>query len=603
MKIFELHFNPKAKDDYFFDSFVFEPANQYEKRLGFLYEIGDLKNALPQNAKFLDNLAKTIKDKYFTLSLKTPEIALTESLKEANEFLSQEIKKENVSWLGNLNFAVLSLSPFRNRISNEVKGFDFTFTKTGDIKILMARAGVITDIGKSFEIEKIEPYPLKIFFNIVSGKLMAQDTVLAITKDLYDYFVQQKLIEKLAKAGTLDENKIKDIFPEKIKTAGVCFILYLEKKPAFSGIESKKSKNIFLTRKKEFLSIFPLLKIFSFAEKPLLKLKILTKSPIKALKKEQKEKIKVQPFNLETKKKIYLITLLLILLFVGFLIFKRERNKIDVSQDSSLKIEENLEHADNIVKIEEPNLFYELRIQDPNFKAEKILFSENNFFFYSNNSKDIYNLGLDKEKLDLIKADRDFNLVVLDSGTLFLWSYPNILSIFKNGIWQEKNIQFNFSPDISNMLSYYSNLYFLDKKYCRIVKVAVSNTNVSSDWLKEKPKQECSGLKSIAVDGSLWFLNNDNSIDVYRKGLYQKTIEVNIFPLAENITKIETKVNLPYLYLLEPSKKRIIVLDKEGKIIKQFFSQKFDNLLDFAISEDGKTIYLLNGNKVFTLEI
>jgi hypothetical protein len=662
MKIFELHFNPKLKEDYIFDTFVFEPSNQYEKRLGSLYQIGELKNVLPQNTKFLDNLAKVIKDKYFTLSSKTPERAITESLKEANEFLGGELKKNNVNWLGNLNFAVLSL-----------KDFDLTFAKTGDIKILMLRGGIITDIGKNLEIEKIEPYPLKVFLNIVSGKLMANDIVLAITKDLFEYFSQQKTLEKLAKAGLLDEKKIRDIFPEesfakkeKTKMAGVCLIFSLEEQVA----KYKRARSIFLPRKKEFnLSsiIVSFSKIFVKIKKRFFNLKILPKPSVKTGEKPEKERkeIKIKapssifPKELEVKKKIYLIFFLLTLLLLGFLIFKREKSKIDVINNSFLKIEEKVKEAqknlvfkntetartlfteawreiaplletknqniislkkqieenlvslNNINKIENPELFYELKPKEASFKAEKVLFSNNNFFFYSNSSKDIYNLNLEEEKLNLIEPEKSFDLAVSDSGAFFLFSAPNIISIFKNGTWQEENIQFSQSPVISQMVSYYSNFYFLDKKNCQILKLILADLRTSprvqnkypQSWLKEKLKQDCSGIKSISIDGSLWLLNKDNSIDVYRKGLYQKTIKVDVFPFVENITKIEVKINVPYLYLLEPSKKRIIILNKEGKIFKQFISEKFDNLQDFVISEDGKTIYLLNGSKVYSIEI
>jgi len=61
MQVFELHFNPRGKEDLIFDSFCYEPENIFERRMGGLYMAGLLKNALPQNARFLDNLARTIK--------------------------------------------------------------------------------------------------------------------------------------------------------------------------------------------------------------------------------------------------------------------------------------------------------------------------------------------------------------------------------------------------------------------------------------------------------------------------------------------------------------------------------------------------------------
>ncbi len=93
MQIFELHFNPKLQEDHFFDSFIYEPENIYEKKLGSLYAVGELKNALPHNSGLLDTLAKNIKKNYYSLTPKTTEKSISESLKKANEFLGEEVKK------------------------------------------------------------------------------------------------------------------------------------------------------------------------------------------------------------------------------------------------------------------------------------------------------------------------------------------------------------------------------------------------------------------------------------------------------------------------------------------------------------------------------
>ena len=108
----------------------------------------------------------------------------------------------------------------------------------------------------------------------------------------------------------------------------------------------------------------------------------------------------------------------------------------------------------------------------------------------------------------------------------------------------------------------------------------------------------------MAIDGAIWVLNADNSISRYYKGEYEETINLDIFPFPENITKIQIKTNIPYLYLLEPINKRIIVFDKEKKkTIKQFQSEKFNDLKDFFISKDGKIIYLLNNLEVYKIEV
>ena len=244
MQIFDLHFNPKAREDCFFNSFVYEPEHIYEKKLGGLYITGELKNALPQNIRFLDNVARAIKGRYYNLSFKTPERAISEGLKKSNEFFQEEVKKDNVSWLGNLNLSVLSL-----------KDSHLIFTKTGDLKILLLRGGQITDIGKNLDLQEIDPYPLKVFLSVVSGKLALNDIVLVQSKEIYDFFCKEKIMDKLRLIENFDEKKLKEVLPPSLfekrdgaeNVSGLCLLLYLGKE-----ISAKKPKEILFEKEKSF---------------------------------------------------------------------------------------------------------------------------------------------------------------------------------------------------------------------------------------------------------------------------------------------------------------------------------------------------------------
>ena len=129
MQIFELYFNPKNEEGKIIKAFAFDKAKSpTEKKLGNLYAVGEAKS---KDVKFLDRLAQAIKEKYYQPGMST-EKSFSETLKHANEFLSQEVKKENVDWLGNLSFAIFSL-----------KDSELIFTKTGNLKVLLLRQGRI----------------------------------------------------------------------------------------------------------------------------------------------------------------------------------------------------------------------------------------------------------------------------------------------------------------------------------------------------------------------------------------------------------------------------------------------------------------------------
>ena len=593
MQIFELHFNPKLKKDKIFDSFVYEPESIYEKSLGSLYVAGELENTLPQNLKFLDNLSNIIKKNYYTFSVKSSEKAFSQCLKKANEYLAEQVKKENVSWLGNLNFTILSLN-----------SLDLVFTKTGELKILLLRGGEIIDIGKNLDLRQIEPYPLKIFLNVVSGKLLQDDRILVLTKEVFEFLFQQNLLAKIAEAENINPKKIKEILPmslftkdEGSKISGICFLLVF----SAESKKTEKSEAILFQDKKKFS--FPKIRL------PLKFLKIFKKpklpkiNPVKfapqLFNRVKLPKIKIpaagqiiEKFRPKTKikKKLILIAASILILASGFLIFKKaEEIRESGIKKSLIEIQEKVNQAENFLIFkndEQANALFREAWEEISLLAEKETFLKSEALSLKESIE---------EKLKELN-----NLEIIENPELL--SEPNSNLFFSPSSSVVDPPSFEFSFDIS--VSYFYNLYFLDKETCEIVKysnLGALKWGSAKKWMKDKGP--CSNPKSMTVDGSVWILNKDNSILRYYSGFFEESIVLDFFPFPENITQIKTKADIPYLYLLEPVKKRVIVINKKGEIIKQFQSEKFDNLKDLDISQDGKTIYLLNNSVVYKVKM
>ena len=580
MQIFELHFNPKLKEDQIFDSFVYEPENTYEKSLGSLYMIGELRNTLPQNSRFLDDLAKTIKKSYYTFSIKSAEKSLSQCLKKANEYLAEKVKKENVSWLGNTNFAVLSLN-----------NFNLFFTKTGELKILLLRGGEVIDIGKNLDLREMEPYPLKIFLNVVSGKLLEGDRILVLTKEIFEFLFQKNLLSKIAKIEKIDSKKIKEVLPTSLftkdegsKISGICFLAVLTRESE----KAKKPQAILFQEEKKFS--FPKIR-FPFKLPQIIKRPRFPEIKLPKMKIPAKGQI-IERFKPEgkIKKKLILIAISILILFSGFLIFKKAGEIKESGVKKTLtEIEEKINQAENFLIFkndeqanailkeawEEISLFIE---EENSLKTEAIFLKES----IEEKLKELNNLEI-IENPELVN-EPDSDLFYSPSSSLV--DPPS----------------FEFSFDIS--ASYFSNLYFLDKGTCEIIKysnLGALSWGAPKEWMKDKGP--CSNPKSMTVDSSVWILNGDNSILRYYSGLFEESILLDFFPSTENITQIKTKPDIPYLYLLEPVKNRVIVIDKTGKLIKQFHSEKFDNLKNLDVSTTGKTIYLLNNSTIYKIEL
>ncbi len=543
---------------------------------------GEIKNGLPKKSiELLNGLAKTVKKSYY--SGKTPDKALSFALKSANEHLGKEIKEENVNWLGNLNFAACSL-----------KDSDLSFTLAGDIKIILIRQGEIINIGKNLNLEGMNPYPLKIFLNVASGKTAQNDILIISTKDLLEFIKENGVLSSIAKSGSISEKKIKELLPHSLfskgqgsKISGACliFIFGEEKKNAFRDFFQKES-----------------LKIPKIS------------NPFVSLKNPAIEKLKPRKkFN-----KAGLIVLLIVLLASGFFLFKNVPARQDKTyetleqkfreaegylvikepekanallkeilreiSDVDIPIREKVKkHLETLNPLEEADLKLELKLEESGLGLDRIFCSES-IYFYKKGSDIIIRDG--KEKIELLKS-------VSGMSDGFVFSGPETLVYPDQGLWKERKLE---NMENGLFFSYFSNLYFIDK--CKIKKYSyLGNLEWSSpqDWLN-KNLESCSA-KSFAVDGSIWILNEDNTIDKYYAGAFQQKIYLDIYPFINQISKIETNSSLPYLLISD--KERIIFVEKSsGRISKQV---SMPSLVDFSIS--GNTLYIFNGSEVFSTDI
>jgi len=689
---FEFHFNPKNRDDLAFDSFCYEPINIDEKRLGNLYIVGEIINALPESHQFLNSLASQIKKDYYSpspLSHKglDPEVALSKTLKKTNEFLSGELQKENIDWLGNLNLAILSLSiPSQNGKIKIQSGYNFYFTKLGNIKILLQREKKLIDICSNLNINEIEPYPLKVFSNILSGELFENDLIFVLTQDVYNLFLKEKIFHEIVNIPKFEEKIIKGEFIESVKktlsqkrgilskTAGAFLLIDLIK-------ETKVQKNpLFIIKEEELSFLFRAFATISiFYRNFILEIKKIKKLPFpKSFLKISKAQLnlKIPEFSLPRKenksllqslfnffklftsqffkKNLALFSIFALILLSGFFIFQKENEKslklaetnlkkieekINLAQNflilnkkkeanltfqeawkatlplnkigspviketESLKarIENSLYFLNNLEKIENPKLVFEFKEKE--FIPQKIFVLGENVYAFSQYSQNLVEIS-GSGKSNNIQTPQKFNFGTIWDNSIVFFQKPNVLFIFSDDKFGEpiRLQSYSAESDLNDFAIFNSSFYFLDTSKNEVIKypyIGDFRWGVPYSWLSPQTKKPINS-ESITVDGSVWILTYNSEIQRYYGGFWQENLKPNFFPYLEAPTKISSQAG--NLYVLEPTKKRILILAKSGEIIKQFQSEKFDNLRDFTVSENGRIIDILNGNKIYQINL
>jgi hypothetical protein len=652
MKIFEFHFNPEAKPDFVFDSFCYEPSNTQEKKLGNLYVIGELKNTIPQNQRLINNLAQLLKREYYSGSFAEP--ALKRTLKKANEFLAEKTKLGNISWLGNLSMVVLSLD-----------NLNLNFSKDGSIKILLLRPGQITDMGKPLEIEEFEPYPLKIFTNIVGGKFLENDKILILTKEVFDFFSNRDFLEKIS--FITDERGLRIFFKEKgddlAQLNGICLLILLAKEGASKSELVFKKPALHLSLKEMFS---PLSKILIRAknnlpqvslprirfQRPKLSLPRLEKPSLNfSIARLKLRKVKLGWQEEQTKKNLLLIFAFIVLLLGGFIVSRRESEvNLRRLQDQLVAVQEKVVKAEgylvsnnekkanslfeeafkailplteegslgkdvlvlktliekNLKKlnqvVEVANPKIVFDFEGKKFVPQRLMFFENDLYFLNPLENGLAKLK--ENNLEKIGANQGFNFVAVGSEGLFLFSKPNkIFTLKDNKIEETAVLKLSSNTVFGEMVFFKDSFYFLDKNNGQVIKYQQPLTKN-----KENPQQwilsserTVAEPSSFAVDGSVYVLAEGNSLWRYYAGRLEKIIPLTFFPLPKNMTKIILSP-LSYFIVLEPEQNRVVLINKSGGVIKQFQNENFSGLKDATFSADGKTLYLLSGLKVYQLD-
>ena len=99
------------------------------------------------------------------------------------------------------------------------------------------------------------------------------------------------------------------------------------------------------------------------------------------------------------------------------------------------------------------------------------------------------------------------------------------------------------------------------------------------------------------MDKDAYLLYAD-SINKFTSGALQAFKYPTLTDPVTNAARIKVATNI---YILEPTKKRLIILNKNGVLQNQIYFPNTSVLFDFYVDEASRSIYLLDDNKLLKI--
>ena len=616
-KTFEIIANATENLNSFSDTFVYEPENIEEEKLGFLYLIGQVisKQEEKSQAAYLLNLIATqTSQNFYKKNTFSSKEAFEKTMLEINRLIHDLVDEDKLVWLKRINLAIVLLVP---------QSGELCFATLGEAQGLLWRKGQIMDISKDFIDQGPQIFTEKLFKNIAIGSVQLHDKLIFSAPLLSDKIKIQNLkifIDEMQHTGfdifkerlnlknddmalvVLDIGNERLILPKAKKTALGTTTIARESKKNYVALYLELAKKFAKKTLSFFARLIPKKKLPSpkqivdklydkekmvFLDKPVNFKKPRFRFPLFRFPKPK--------LPLFRKQYLLIFVPLCIALIVLAIIFSLHHKKPNpLSADPYA------------TTIEKPTPYFDLAKYTLTFDAKGLTSQNNQFIFFDKSSLYLFDSQTKKGSFmfPVINASSTFAFESTLGTNLAFLAPEGEIALLKDNLKdiEVKKLTRTSNASVMDIANFEDNLYLLLENG-KILKYPKLNFTQPSLWLNSSTSTNQNSI-SMTIDKNIYVLEKSGLIYQYAKGKKVENYSITVPGIVAQGDKILTRPNFKNLYLLSRSQNKIMIFDKTTQqLVKKLVSPLWKKMTAFDISQDEKTIYLLDNLKVYEIKI
>ena len=263
----------------------------------------------------------------------------------------------------------------------------------------------------------------------------------------------------------------------------------------------------------------------------------------------------------------------------------------------------------------EPRLFFDLELIKAEAKASDFAFSGGQLIILDQTKAAVYSLDLAKKKSAIIaggEAIKTGSQIAVFGAKIFVLTEEGIVQTSLENKKQELVIkQEGEWGEVVDLRAFAGNLYLLDKdarppdwrsqvwKYSAIE----GGFGPRQAWLKSEGKSDFSQAVSMAINGAIWILKADGTIEKYIRGLRDNFGVIGLDKPFSSPTALYTDDDQEHLFILDQGNARVVVLKKSGEYEASYLSEKIKETTGLVAWEKEKKIFLLGRSKIYEIEM
>lgn len=307
------------------------------------------------------------------------------------------------------------------------------------------------------------------------------------------------------------------------------------------------------------------------------------------------------------------------------------KNKLDLSKDQvnrALKLKPNEKEAQNFKKQLEQDsssilqqssitdfpLFLDMDLVKKNFRALQMSLSVGKLLLLDPDVKTLAVVDLAKKSNQILAGSATLGeaaFASLNGGLAFVYSKDKgILRVdatnLKLSVVSKKDSDWGKVQDI---YGFAGNVYVLDNGNPpaggQIWKYLPTSSEYSDkrEYLSKGTKVDFSKALRMQIESSIYVLNSGGEILRFTRGDKDNFSLGGLDKGVKDPKSLFVSSDTDNLYLLDSGNSRLLILTKTGSYKGQISGDKFGTATDLAVDEKGKKVYLLDGSKIYSVDL
>ncbi len=249
-------------------------------------------------------------------------------------------------------------------------------------------------------------------------------------------------------------------------------------------------------------------------------------------------------------------------------------------------------------------VYYDFRLIQASFLASRGSREKTQSVFLDTSSNSLIRLDLGLKRHEALPSEglASSGDLALVGGVNYILAGSSIRSLSPDAAKTELHAALPAAGDYSALDAFGENLYVLDRGRQQIWRLGMEAESSPSGWVRAARGVDFSRISSLSIDGSIWLGSQNGDIFKLTRG-ERETFALQ--GLADPFTSTVFLAVNPQgekLVVVEPSKQRLVVFDKQGNYQQQVLSQQLGAVTDIFLSEDERSVFLVAGSLIYQVE-